>query len=140
MSHAIAVEHHHAFVQSRASKAVIAGRILSGLSALFLTFDAVVKVLQLPMAMQGTAQLGYSESIVLPLGLVQLVFLALYLVPRTSVLGAVLWTGYLGGAVATHVRMGNPIFSYTLTPIYVAAFIWAGLWLRDRRVRALLQA
>ena len=127
-------------VVSRSSKVVIAGRILSGLAALFLTFDAVVKVLALPMAVEGTVQLGYPESIIVPLGLIQIVFLIAYLVPRTSVLGAVLWTGYLGGAVATHVRLGNPLFTYTLTPIYVAAFIWAGLWLRDRRVRALLQA
>jgi hypothetical protein len=60
-----------------------------------------------------------------------------YLIPRTAVLGAILWTGYLGGAIAIHLRVGNPLFSHTLFPIYVAAFLWAGLWLRDRRVRAL---
>ena len=118
----------------------IAGRILSGFAALFLLFDAAVKVLQLPMAVEGTAQLGYSPAIILPLGLIQVAFLVAYLIPRTSILGAILWTGYLGGAVATHVRLGNPLFTHTLSPIYVAAFIWAGLWLRDRRVRALLRA
>jgi hypothetical protein len=116
------------------------GYVLIGISALFLLFDAAVKVLQLPVAVDGTAQLGYSPAIVLPLGLIQVAFLIAYLIPRTSVLGAILWTGYLGGAVATHVRLGNPLFTHTLSPIYVAALIWAGLWLRDRRVRALLHA
>ena len=73
-----------------------------------------------------------------PLGILQLVLLALYLVPRTALLGAVLWTGYLGGAVATHVRVGNPLVSHVLFPVYVAALLWGGLWLRDRRTRALL--
>jgi hypothetical protein len=70
--------------------------------------------------------------------MLQLACLVLYLVPRTSVLGAVLWTGYLGGAVATHVRVGNPLLSHTLFPIYVAALLWGGLWLRDQRVRSVL--
>src|SRR5207249_3667915 len=95
-------------------KAVWTGRVLSGLAVLFLLFDAGVKVLQHPMAVQGTAELGYPQSVVVGLGIVQLVCLAVYLVPRTSVLGAVLWTGYLGGAVATHVRVGNPLFSHAL--------------------------
>ena len=115
-----------------------AGRILSGLAALFLAFDAAMKVAQLPVALQGTTQLGYPQSVVFGLGLLQLACLLLYLVPRTSVLGAVLWTGYLGGAVATHVRIGNPLFSHQLFPLYVAALIWGGLWLRDARLRALL--
>jgi hypothetical protein len=117
-------------------KALWAGRILSGLAVLFLVFDATVKVLQLPMALQGTRQLGYPEGVVFGLGIVQLVCLIAYLVPRTSVLGAVLWTGYLGGAVATHVRVGDPLFTHALFPVYVAAFLWAGLWLRDQRLRA----
>ncbi len=120
------------------SKALWAGRILSGLAVLFMLFDATIKVLELPVAVQGTTQLGYPESVVFGLGLVQLVCLAVYLFPRTSVLGAVLWTGYLGGAIATHVRLGNPIFSHVLFPTYVAAFLWLGLWLRDERLRAVL--
>ena len=72
------------------------------------------------------------------LGLLQLALLALYLAPRTSILGAVLWTGYLGGAVATHVRVGSPLATHILFPIYVAALLWLGLWLRDARVRALV--
>ena len=114
------------------------GRVLSGLVVLFLAFDAAMKVARLPMALEGTSQLGYPVSVVPLLGIVQLVCLALYLVPRTAVLGAILWTGYLGGAIATHVRLANPLFSHVLFPIYVAAFLWGGLWLRDSRVRALL--
>jgi hypothetical protein len=111
---------------------------VSGLAVLFLTFDASMKVLQLAPAVQGTADLGYPTTVLLPLGLIQVACLLLYLIPRTAVLGAVLWTGYLGGAIATHVRLENPLFTHTLFPIYVAAFLWGGLWLRDRRVRSLI--
>ena len=121
------------------TKELWAGRVLSGLAVLFLTFDAAIKVLELPAAVEGTTQLGYAESVIAPLGVVQLVCLILYLIPRTSVLGAILWTGYLGGAVATHVRVGSPLFSHTLFPTYVAVLLCAGLWLRDRRVRAVLE-
>ena len=119
-------------------KAVWTGRVLSGLAVLFLLFDAGVKVLRHPMAVQGTAELGYPQSVVVVLGIVQLVCLAVYLVPRTAVLGAVLWTGYLGGAVATHVRIGHPLFSHVLFPVYVAVLLWVGLWLRDERLRTVL--
>jgi hypothetical protein len=115
-----------------------AGRVLSGFISLFLLFDAGMKLLQLPVAIQGTTQLGYPESVVFWLGVVQLVCLGLYVIPRTALLGAILWTGYLGGAIATHVRLGNPLFSHVLFPLYVAAFLWGGLWLRDARLRALL--
>jgi hypothetical protein len=121
-----------------ANKAVWVGRILSGLAVLFLLFDATVKVLQLPVAVQGTKELGYPESVIFGLGVVQVVCLVAYLVPRTSVLGAILWTGYLGGAIATHVRVGHPLFSHVLFPVYVAALLWGGLWLRDERLRAVL--
>jgi hypothetical protein len=118
---------------------IIAGRIVSGLAVAFLTFDAVFKLFAPPEAVAGTAELGWSPDVIVPLGILQLVLLALYLVPRTAVLGAVLWTGYLGGAVATHVRIDNPLFSHVLFPVYVAAFVWGGLWLRDARVRAMVQ-
>jgi hypothetical protein len=95
-----------------------------------------MKVLEVPMAVEGTTSLGYPASVIFGLGVVQLLCLALYLIPRTALLGAVLWTGYLGGAIATHVRIGNPLFSHVLFPIYIAAFLWVGLWLRDLRVRA----
>jgi len=114
------------------------GRVMMALAALFLLFDATVKVLGLPLAVDATTQLGYSASVVVPLGILQLVLLVLYLVPRTAVLGAVLWTGYLGGAVATHLRVGAPFLAQTLFPTYVGALVWAGLWLRDTRLRSLL--
>lgn len=114
------------------------GRILSGLAVLFLLFDATVKLFKLPVAVEATTRLGYPESVMIPLGLIEVSCLIAYLVPRTSVLGAILWTGYLGGAVATQVRVGNPLFGQTLFPIYVAAFLWTGLWLRDQRLRAVV--
>ena len=115
-----------------------AGRILSGIAVLFLLFDAIGKLLQPIEAVKGTVELGWSVDVLVTLGIIQFVCLALYLIPRTSFLGAILWTGYLGGAVATHVRVDNPLFSHILFPTYVAALLWLGLWLRDRRLRALL--
>jgi len=112
------------------------GRVMSGLACAFLGMDAVMKLAAVPAAVEGTAKLGYSPSVLVPLGIVQAVCLALYLVPRTAALGALLWVGYLGGAVATHVRLGNPLFTHMLFPIYVAVLLWGGLWLRSREVRA----
>jgi hypothetical protein len=125
-------------VAGASQKAVIAGRVLSALAVLFLLVDAIGKLLAPPAVVEGTTQLGWPASTIVPLGIVQLVCLALYVIPRTSLLGAILWTGYLGGAVATHVRVGNPLFTHILFPTYVAALIWGGLWLRDRRLRTLL--
>ncbi|MEP7125449.1 MAG: DoxX family protein [Byssovorax sp.] len=122
------------------SKASIwTGRVLSGVGVLFMIMDTGMKLVQSPMAVKGTTELGYPASVIFTLGLIQLVCLIVYLVPRTAVLGAILFVGYLGGAVATHVRVGNPLFSHVLFPIYIAAFLWIGLGLRDPRVRALLQ-
>jgi len=112
--------------------------VLTTLAALFLTFDTVIKLLRLAPAVQGTVALGYPEHAVAVIGAIELVCLVLYLVPRTAVLGAVVFTGYLGGAVATHLRVGNPLLSHTLFPIYVAALLWGGLYLRDPRLRAML--
>ncbi|MBV9493990.1 MAG: DoxX family protein [Acidobacteria bacterium] len=117
---------------------VITGRILTGLAVLFLLFDVIGKLTRPEAVIKGTTELGYPASVILPLGILQAILLILYLIPRTSILGALLWTGYLGGAVATHVRVGNPLFSHILFPVYVALLIWGGLWLRDRRVRAVL--
>jgi hypothetical protein len=114
------------------------GRILSGLAVLFLLFDSVIKVLRLSFAVEGTTELGYPESVVLPLGILELVCLILYVIPQTSVLGAILLTAYLGGAIATHVRLGNPLFSHILFPVYIALFIWGGLFLLEPRLRALI--
>jgi DoxX-like family len=116
----------------------IAGYILTTLVALFLTFDTILKVLQLGPAVKATTELGYSPVTVLPIGIVELVCLVLYLVPQTSVIGAILLTGYLGGAVASHVRAGNPMFTHTLFPVYVALMLWGGLYLREPLLADLL--
>lgn len=115
-----------------------AGRIISALPALFLLFDSVGKFVKPAQVVEGTIQLGYPESVILPLGIVLLVCTVLYVIPRTSVLGAILLTGYLGGAVATHVRVGSPLFTHLLFPIYVGVLIWGGLYLRDEGLRALI--
>jgi hypothetical protein len=114
------------------------GRVLSGIAVLFLTFDTVIKVIGVNIAAEATQQLGYPPHLLPVIGWIEVVCLVLYLVPRTSVFGALLWTGYLGGAVATHFRIGNPLPSHTLFPIYIATLLWLGLWLRDRRLRAVL--
>ncbi len=116
----------------------IAGYVLTSLVALFLAFDTVMKVLTLAPAVQGTTELGYPAGAVFRIGVIELTCLVLYLVPRTSVLGALLLTGYLGGAIATHVRVGSPLVLYTLFPIYVALMVWGGLYLRETRLRELL--
>jgi hypothetical protein len=115
-----------------------AGHVLNGVAVLFLTLDTAMKLLATSPAVEGTLQLGYPVSVIVPLGIIEALCLVLYLMPGTAVLGAVLWTGYLGGAVATHVRMGDPLFSHVLFPTYVAALLWGGLWLRDPRLRRLL--
>jgi hypothetical protein len=121
------------------SRARLAGRIISGLAIAFLTFDVAIKLIPNKMAIEGTTTLGYQPHHVLIIGLLGLVCLVLYAIPRTAPLGAILWTGYLGGAIATHLRIDNPLFTHILFPTYVAALIWGGLYLRDARVRALLR-
>jgi hypothetical protein len=119
-------------------KQLWSGRILGGLPALFLLVDAVAKLARPQPVIEGTVKLGYEESIIVPLGIVLLVCTLLYLLPRTAVLGAILLTGYLGGAVATHARVGDPLFTHMLFPVYFGVLLWAGLWLRDERLRRLL--
>ena len=114
------------------------GRILSGLTVAFMIFDGVIHVLQPPPVVQGFAALGFPLSVAVPLGIIELIFVVLYVIPRTSVFGAILLTGYLGGAIASQVRIAAPFFSTILFPIYVAVFMWGGLYLRDRRVCALI--
>ena len=114
------------------------GRTLTALAVLFLIFDATVKLLQLTPAVDATAQLGFKASVLVPLGIIEVLCLAAYLVPQTSVAGAILWTGYLGGAVAAQLRVGNPLFSNVLFPVYVAALLWGGLWLRRPQLRAVV--
>jgi hypothetical protein len=95
-------------------------------------------LLEVQPVIDGTIRLGYSPDIVFELGVLLLACVVIYLTPRTSLLGAVLLTGYLGGAVATHVRVENPLFSHVLFPVYLATLLWGGLALRDARLRALV--
>lgn len=113
------------------------GRVLTALGALFLLFDGVTHVIQIAPVAEAMNQLGYPVSLALTIGIIELICLLLYLVPSTSLFGAVLLTAYLGGAVATNLRIGAPLFSNILFPVYVALFIWGGLYLRDERLRAL---
>jgi hypothetical protein len=123
---------------SASTRAIWIGRILSGIAVLFLTFDTLIKFSGAKEAVEGTTQLGWQPHHLPILGAIELVCLMLYLVPRTAPLGALLWTGYLGGAIATHLRIDNPLFTHILFPTYVAALIWGGLYLRDARVRNVL--
>jgi len=125
--------------QHASVKAVWIGRTLTAFAILFLTFDTALKVLQLPVAIEATQQLGFTARTVFIVGLIEAVCLVLSLVPRTALLGAVLWTGYFGGAIATHIRTESPVFTHTLFPIYIAALVWGGLWLRDQRVRDIVR-
>jgi hypothetical protein len=111
---------------------------MSALPVLFLLVDGAMKLIKPAPVVEGTLQLGYPESVIVGLGIVLLACVALYAIPQTSILGAILLTGYLGGAVATHVRVGNPLFSHILFPIYVATLVWGGIYLRDPRLRALI--
>jgi hypothetical protein len=127
-----------ATVTAPSSRARLAGRILTGIAVLFMAFDAGIKLVGAKAAVDGSVQLGYQPHHVPVIGMIALVCLILYVIPRTAPLGAILWTGYLGGAIATQLRVDNPLFSHVLFPIYVAALIWGGLYLRDARVRALV--
>ena len=113
------------------------GLVMSGLPALFLLVDGVMKLFKPAVVVDTTVQLGFPEAVILPLGVVLLACTALYLVPRTAVLGAILLTGYLGGAVATHVRVQDGAFPIVF-PVIIGALLWGGLVLRDPRLAALL--
>ena len=125
------------YVASGSKRMLWASYILSALAVLFLLLDGAIKVLRLAPAVEATLQLGYPEGAVFGLGLVLLVCLALYVFPRTAVLGAILLTGYLGGAIATHVRMGSDLFALFF-PVILGAMLWGGLFLRDGRLRELI--
>ena len=111
------------------------GRVMSALAALFLLFDGAMKLVKPGFVVEATVGLGYSESVILPLGVVLLACTVLYLVPRTAVLGAILLTGYLGGAVATHLHHGDSAFEIVF-PALFGALLWGGLVLRDPALRA----
>lgn len=113
------------------------GRIVSGLPVLFLLLDGAMKLVKPAVVVDATVKLGYSESTIIPIGLVLIICTILYLIPATSVLGAVLLTGYLGGAVATHVRAGEGVFPIVF-PVIFGILLWLGLYLRDARLRELM--
>jgi DoxX-like family len=115
-----------------------AGRIISALALLFLLFDSVIKLMKIAPVVESFNQLGYPVSLALGVGILELLCIVVYVIPRTSVLGAILLTGYLGGAVASHVRIESPLFSHVLFPIYVGVLVWGGLYLRDDRLPPLI--
>ena len=123
------------------SKAALwTGRVLSGLVVAFLTMDGAIKLVPIQPVTDSLKELGYptSDSFARFLGVVTLVCTALYAWPRTSTLGAVLLTGMMGGAIATHLRIGDPLFSHTLFGVYLGLFLWGGLWLRNERLRQVM--
>jgi hypothetical protein len=122
----------------KVSKARLTGRILTGIALAFLTFDTVFKFIGAKEAVEGTVQLGFQAHHLPIIAAIELVCLVLYIIPRTSPIGAVLFTGYLGGAIVTHLRLDNPLFTHILFPIYLGTMIWVGLYLRDARVRSLV--
>ena len=114
------------------------GRVLTALPVLFLAFDVTIKLMKIQPVVDSFTQLGIPVELARVVGTVELVCLVLYCIPRTAVLGAMLLTGYLGGAVLTHLRIGSPLLSHTLFPIYIGIMLWGALWLRDQRLRALI--
>lgn len=123
---------------SVSKKQLVAGRVISALPILFMLFDSVIKLINIVPVQEGFAKLGYPNNVAFGIGMVALICTLLYAVPRTSILGAILLTGYLGGAVATHVRVADPLFSHVLFPTYLGILIWGGLFLREPRLRELI--
>ena len=118
------------------------GRVLSGIAVLFLIFDGAIKLVPIQPVTDSLRELGYpaTDSFARFLGVVTLLCTALYAWPRTALLGAVLLTGIMGGAIASHLRLGDPLFSHTLFGVYLGLLFWVGLWLRDERVRRIMPA
>ena len=118
-------------------KRLWAGRVVSALPVLMLLFSGVMKLMKPPAVLQGFAHYGYPESLISVLGILEIVCTLVYLIPRASVLGAILMTGYLGGAVSTHVRAGSPLFE-TIFPVILGVLVWAGIFVRDAQLRQLV--
>src|ERR1700694_484094 len=116
------------------------GRVLSGLVILFLLFDGAIKLVPWPVVTETMDRIGYgsSESLARTLGVITIACTVLYAIPTSSIVGAILLTGYLGGAMASHLRIGSPLFTHTLFGLYLGLMVWGGLWLRDRILRTLL--
>jgi len=128
------------YVQSPSKSARWTGLIMSGLVILFLLFDGGIKLVPLEIVTQTSGEIGLppDASFARLLGVLTLIGVALYAIPQTSVLGAILLTGYMGGAIATHLRIDSPLFSHTLFGVYLGLLIWGGLYLREPRLRALI--
>ena len=120
------------------AKIIWTGRLMSALVVVFLLFDSVIKLLDMTVVQESMAQLGYPVNLDRLIGLIEFICLALYVIPRTSILGAILLTGLLGGAIATHVRVGDPLFSHVLFGVYLGLLAWGGLYFRDDRLRTLI--
>jgi hypothetical protein len=114
------------------------GYALTGVFTLFMLFDIAIKLIRLPIVEQTMAQLGYPPGLGFPIGIAEAMFLILYLMPRTAILGAVLFTAVFGGAMVSHIRLNAPLFSHVLFGAYLGLFMWGGLWLRDARLRSIL--
>ncbi len=126
-------------IQTKTTKAMLwGGWALSVLVVLFLIMDGAMKLMDLQVVKTATIQLGWPIALDRTIGVIELVCLVLYAIPPTAVLGAVLMTGLLGGAIASHLRLGDPLFSHVLFGVYIGLMAWAGLWLRDPRLRALM--
>jgi hypothetical protein len=125
-------------VAPASAKKLWAGRILSALAILFLLVDGIMKLVNPAPVVEGMIRLGYPLNLTTTIGIILLTCVVIHTIPQTSILEAILLTGYLGGAVASQLRVGEPLFSNVLFPIYMAAFIWGGLYLRDDRLRALV--
>ena len=123
---------------SLSKKSLWAGRILTGLVAAFLGFDAVIHIMKPAPVVEAFAKLGFPIRYAVPLGIIELVCIFLYVIPVTSILGAIFLTGYLGGAIAVQLPTGNSLFGEVLFPIYIAVFLWGGIYLRDARLRTMV--
>jgi hypothetical protein len=119
-------------------KTLWTGRVLTALPVMFLTFDGVIKLMRITPVTESFITLGYPTTLAIGIGILELLCLLVYVTPFTSILGAILLTGFLGGAVATHVRVGDPLFGHSLFPVYVGILVWGGLFLREDRLRAIM--
>jgi hypothetical protein len=124
--------------RSISKKSLWAGRITTGIIVAFLLFDAVIHLMKPAPVVEAFAKLGFPLRLAVPLGIIELVCILLYVVPRTSILGAILLTGYLGGAIAIQLPTGNSLFGEVLFPVYIGVILWGGIYLRDDRLRTLI--
>ena len=124
-------------MQTESKSKRITSYVMSGLVILFMLFDSIMKFVKPPEVIKGTVDLGYAEHHLPILGTLGLASTLLYIFPRTTILGAVLLTGYFGGAMATHVRLDNPLFTHVLFTVYLGILMWGGLWLRNAKLREL---